>query len=57
MLNFALAMIVPLWVCFYTVQFGRWIHRREAAKAAVSAYALAVVTFVVSGAVLWRMFT
>ncbi|MCF8563882.1 hypothetical protein LLE49_03890 [Alicyclobacillus tolerans] len=57
MFKFVLAMLIPLGVAIYTVQFGRWMLRKRLGLGAVSAFALAVATFSVSGVVLWRIFS
>jgi len=57
MLKFSLAMLVPLGVLIYTVQFGRWMQKKRLILGAVSAYVLAAVSLLLSGAVLWQIFT
>ncbi|SFU91807.1 hypothetical protein [Alicyclobacillus macrosporangiidus] len=57
MLSFVLLLIVPLWMLFYTVQFGRWLRRREGQNVMVwPVYGIGAVSFGLSVYVLWRMF-
>lgn len=57
MLKFALAMLVPLGVLIYTVQFGRWMQKKRLMLGAISAYVLAAMSLLLSGAVLWKILT
>lgn len=57
MLKFGLAMLVPLGVLIYTVQFGRWMQKKRLILGAISAYSLAAVSLLLSGVVLWNIFT
>jgi glucose dehydrogenase len=56
MLRFAVAMLIPLWVFVYTVQFGRWLHKKRLALGAYSAYVIAGLSLLVSSVVLWRVY-
>ncbi|MCL6516769.1 hypothetical protein [Alicyclobacillus sp.] len=59
MLSFVLLMLIPLWMLFYTVQFGRWLSRRRQSASDVQVwpvYGIGLVSFALSTYVLWRMF-
>ncbi|MCL6452004.1 MAG: hypothetical protein K6T78_00070 [Alicyclobacillus sp.] len=55
MLRFLLLMVLPVWVCIYTVQFGRWVGSKRNVPGAVAAYAIAGLSFCGSGWILWRL--
>ncbi|GMA50218.1 hypothetical protein GCM10025857_15750 [Alicyclobacillus contaminans] len=57
MLRFLAAMVIPLWVLVYTVQFGRWMHKKRLRVGAWSAYTVGAAAFVAAGVVLWRVCT
>jgi len=54
MLKFVMMMVIPLWACIYTIQFGRWVGKKQNAVGAMAAYVIAVMVFCGSGWVFWR---
>lgn len=56
MLRFLAAMLIPAWIFLYTIQFGRWMQKKDLLVAAVSVYVVACLAVAVAGAVLWRVY-
>gem|GEM_PF-5435851 len=52
---FTVLMLVPLGICIYTVNFGRWLHSRRQILGSVSAFTLAALSLAAIGAVLWTV--
>lgn len=51
---FAAKLFVPLCIAIYTINFGRWMRRRQHKAGALSAFALGAIEFGLSFYVLWR---
>lgn len=54
-LSYLVSMLIPLYILIYTIQFGRWLHRKKELRAAWSAYTLGAVSFISAGFALWRI--
>lgn len=56
MLNFGLALLGPIYIFLYSVQFVRWLHRQGYAGGSVAAAVVSLLSLGVTSLVLWRMF-
>lgn len=48
-------MLIPAGIFIYTINAARWMQKKKEITAAVSVYVLAIVSFLASGVVLYRL--
>ncbi|QSO55442.1 hypothetical protein JZ785_15110 [Alicyclobacillus curvatus] len=55
MFRFMILMLIPLWVLIYTIQFGRWVWKKQNRSGTFAIYFIGIGAFMTAGWILWRM--